>query len=77
VPALAAGLVWGAVASGPVGFQVSVFFPVCVAVAGLRGAATAARKILFVRTVPAPAALALALVLLARRVRRPASRPAP
>ncbi|GAA4553592.1 hypothetical protein GCM10010309_42090 [Streptomyces violaceochromogenes] len=61
---LAAGLAWGAVASDPVGFQVSVFFLVCVAVAGLYGAATASRKILFVQTVPALAALAL--VLLAR-----------
>ncbi|MBC9728944.1 DUF1304 domain-containing protein [Streptomyces sp. TRM68367] len=54
---LAAGLVWGAVASDPVGFQVSVFFLVCVAVAGLYGAATAGRKILFVQTVPALVAL--------------------
>ncbi|MFF8394482.1 DUF1304 domain-containing protein [Streptomyces sp. NPDC016172] len=61
---LAAGLAWGAVASDPVGFQVSVFFLVCVAIAGLYGAATASRKILFVQTVPALAALAL--VLLAR-----------
>ncbi|MEU0199294.1 MULTISPECIES: DUF1304 domain-containing protein [unclassified Streptomyces] len=59
---LAAGLVWGAVASDPVGFQVSVFFLVCVAVAGVYGAATASRKILFVQTVPALAALALVLV---------------
>ncbi|MEV0239328.1 DUF1304 domain-containing protein [Streptomyces sp. NPDC050674] len=61
---LAAGLVWGAVAPDPVGFQVSVFFLVCVAIAGVYGAATASRKILFVQTVPALAALAL--VLLAR-----------
>lgn len=60
---LAAGLLWGAVASDPVGFQVSVFFLVCVAVAGAYGAATASRKILFVQTVPA--LIALVLVLLA------------
>ncbi|MGW5420493.1 DUF1304 domain-containing protein [Streptomyces sp. NPDC003943] len=61
---LAAGLVWGVVASDPVGFQAKVFFLVCVAVAGAYGAATASRKILFVQTVPA--LIGLALVLLAR-----------
>lgn len=61
---LAAGLLWGAFASDPIGFQVRVFFLVCVAVAGLYGAATASRKILFVQTVPALAVLTL--VLLAR-----------
>ncbi|MCX5206264.1 DUF1304 domain-containing protein [Streptomyces sp. NBC_00237] len=61
---LAAGLLWGAFASDPVGFQVRVFFLACVAVAGLYGAATASRKILFVQTVPA--LVVLALVLLAR-----------
>ncbi|MEU4234725.1 DUF1304 domain-containing protein [Nonomuraea sp. NPDC026600] len=61
---LAAGLLWGAFASDPVGFQVRVFFLACVIVAGLYGAATASRKILFVQTVPALAALTL--VLLAR-----------
>ncbi|GAA1196565.1 putative membrane protein [Kitasatospora gansuensis] len=58
---LAAGLVWGAVASDPVGFQVKVFFLVCVAVAGAYGAATSSRKIIFVQTVPALIALALVL----------------
>ena len=58
---LAAGLVWGAVASDPVGFQARVFFLVCVAVAGAYGAATASRKIVFVQTVPALVALALIL----------------
>ncbi|MFG3494040.1 DUF1304 domain-containing protein [Streptomyces sp. NPDC047928] len=60
---LAAGLVWGAVADDPVGFQAKVFFLVCVAVAGVYGAATASRKIVFVQT--APAAIALAFVLAA------------
>ncbi|MFF0477735.1 DUF1304 domain-containing protein [Streptomyces sp. NPDC004284] len=58
---LAAGLVWGVVASDPVGFQAKVFFLVCVAVAGAYGAATASRKILFVQTVPALIGLALVL----------------
>jgi putative membrane protein len=61
---LAAGLLWGAFAPDPVGFAVRIFFLACVAVAGVYGAATASRRILFVQTVPALAALAL--VLLAR-----------
>jgi putative membrane protein len=61
---LAAGLVWGLVAGDPVGFQFKVFFLGCVIVAGLFGAATVNRRILLVQTVPA--AIALALVLLAR-----------
>uniref|UniRef100_A0AAU2VES1 DUF1304 domain-containing protein n=1 Tax=Streptomyces sp. NBC_00003 TaxID=2903608 RepID=A0AAU2VES1_9ACTN len=58
---LAAGLVWGVVASDPAGFQAKVFFLTCVAVAGAYGAATASRKILFVQTVPALIGLALVL----------------
>ncbi|WP_149183194.1 DUF1304 domain-containing protein [Streptomyces sp. TRM49041] len=61
---LAAGLVWGAVAADPVGFQAKVFFLVCVAVAGVYGAATASRKIVFVQTVPA--LITLGFVLAAR-----------
>jgi putative membrane protein len=61
---LAAGLVWGLVA-GAAGFPVQVFFLVCVIVAGLFGAATAKRSILFVQALPG--AVALALVLLAHR----------
>jgi putative membrane protein len=61
---LAAGLVWGLVAGDPVGFQLRVFFLGCVIVAGVFGAATVNRRILLVQT--APAAIALALVLLAR-----------
>ena len=61
---LAAGLIWGLVAGGPVGFAATVFFLVCVVVAGLYGAATANRRILWVQA--APGALALILVLLAR-----------
>ncbi|WP_225094495.1 DUF1304 domain-containing protein [Streptomyces sp. CoH27] len=58
---LSAGLVWGAVASDPVGFQARVFFLVCVAVAGVYGAVTSSRKILFVQTVPALVGLLLVL----------------
>jgi putative membrane protein len=54
---LAAGLLWG-LYLGSAGFQFKVFFLLCVAVAGLYGAATAARKILYIQTVPALLALA-------------------
>jgi putative membrane protein len=57
---LAAGLFWG-LWLGTAGFGVKVFFLGCVFVAGLYGAATASRKILFVQA--APAALGLALLL--------------
>ncbi len=60
---LAAGLVFGLVL-GPSGYAVRVFFLACVLVAGLYGAATASRRILFVQALPA--AIALALVLAAR-----------
>lgn len=60
---LAAGLFWG-LALGAAGTSVKVFFLCCVLVAGVYGAATASRKILFVQAIPA--AIGLALVLLAR-----------
>ena len=60
---LAAGLVWG-LALGAGGTGVKVFFLVCVIVAGVYGALTVNRKILFVQALPAAAALVL--VLLAR-----------
>jgi len=58
---LAAGLFWG-LTLGAAGSGVKVFFLCCVLVAGLYGAATASRKILFVQAVPA--AIGLALLLL-------------
>jgi putative membrane protein len=58
---LAAGLFWG-LSLGAAGTGVKVFFLCCVLVAGLYGAATASRKILFVQA--APAAIGLALVFL-------------
>ncbi|MBE1204802.1 DUF1304 domain-containing protein [Aminobacter carboxidus] len=53
---LAAGLIWG-LWLGVAGFQVKVFFLLCVAIAGLYGAATVSRKILYIQTVPAVLAL--------------------
>ncbi|MDI2128426.1 DUF1304 domain-containing protein [Yinghuangia seranimata] len=61
---LAAGLVWGLIADDPTGFSARVFFLVCVVVAGVYGAATANRRILFAQALPG--ALALAAVLAAR-----------
>lgn len=54
---LAAGLVWGLYLGGS-GFQVKTFFLACVIVAGLYGAATASRKILYIQALPAVLALA-------------------
>ena len=59
---LAAGLFWG-LWLGAAGTGVKVFFLLCVLVAGLYGAATVGRKILFVQAVPA--AIGLVLLLLA------------
>ena len=59
---LAAGLLWGLIAAKR---DVVIFFLLCVIVAGVFGAITAKPTILFTQAVPA--ALALALALLARR----------
>lgn len=61
---IAAGLVWG-LCEGSGGFGIEVFFLTCVVVAGVFGAATARRSILWVQGLPG--IVALALVLLARR----------
>lgn len=51
---LAAGLIWSLVHPLPeFAWQIALFFLACVAVAGLYGAATASRKILFIQTIPA------------------------
>ena len=61
---LAAGLIWGLVHTSPAfAFQIKAFFLLCVIVAGIFGAATVSRRILFVQA--APAAIALVLLLLA------------
>jgi putative membrane protein len=60
---LAAGLIWGLVHPDPAfAWQIQLFFLACVAIAGLYGAATASRKILFIQTVPAVLAI-IAVVL--------------
>jgi len=57
---LAAGLLWSLVA----GRNVALFFLACVIIAGVFGALTAKRSILYVQALPA--AIALALLVLAR-----------
>jgi len=58
---LAAGLLWGLVL-GPAGLGIKVFFLGCAIVAGVFGAVTVSRKILWVQALPG--AVALAVVLL-------------
>ncbi len=57
---LAAGLLWGLLL-GAQGTSIKIFFLSCVLVAGVYGAFSASRKILFVQALPA----ALGLLLLA------------
>jgi putative membrane protein len=58
---LAAGLVWGLIEAVPTfAFQIKMFFLICVIIAGVYGAVTVGRRILFVQTLPA----AIALILL-------------
>jgi putative membrane protein len=54
---LVAGLAWG-LWLGDAGFQIKVFFLLCVLAAGLYGASTASMRILYVQAVPAALALA-------------------
>ncbi len=58
---LAAGLVWSYFAVA--GFEIRVFFLACVVIAGLYGAATASRMILFLQALPAALALAATLAI--------------
>jgi putative membrane protein len=61
---LAAGLIWGLIQGTPAfAFQIKMFFLLCVIVAGVYGAATVSRRILYVQA--APAAIALILLWLA------------
>lgn len=47
---LAAGLIWGLCLNSQ---SIQLFFLACVAIAGIFGAATASKKILWIQTVPA------------------------
>jgi putative membrane protein len=55
---LAAGLVWG-LSLGAAGDAIKSFFLACVIIAGVFGAFTASRKILFVQALPGAIALIL------------------
>jgi putative membrane protein len=55
---LAAGLLWGL---GAAGRNVEIFFLACVVIAGVFGAFTASRKILWVQALPGAVALVLVL----------------
>jgi len=58
---LAAGLVWGLLHPAPgVALQLMVFFLACVAVAGVFGALTVSKRILYIQALPALLGLALA-----------------
>jgi putative membrane protein len=61
---LAAGLAWSLIADASFATQIRFFFLGCVLVAGLYGAATASKKILYAQAIPA--ALALVVTWLAR-----------
>jgi len=54
---LAAGLIWSLVGPEHLRFAFAAFFLGCVILAGVVGAATVGRRILFVQTVPATFAL--------------------
>ena len=53
---LAAGLFWG-LSLGAAGNAIKIFFLGCVVVAGIYGAATVGRRILFIQALPAAAGL--------------------
>jgi len=62
---LAAGLIWGLLHPNPAfGFQIKVFFLLCVIVAGLYCGYSVSKRIIIVQALPA--AVALILLWLAR-----------
>lgn len=61
---LAGGLVWSLLAADALAFQLQLFFLSCVVIAGVVGAVTALRQILFIQALPA--LVALVLILIAR-----------
>ena len=61
---LAAGLIWSLLITDPVwSAHVALFFLACIAVAGIYGAITAQRSILFMQTVPATIAIICLLLV--------------
>ena len=60
---LAAGLVWSLLAGESIALPIRTFFLACIVVAGIYGAMTAAKQILFVQALPAAVALAVTLAI--------------
>ncbi len=60
---LAAGLIWG-IYCGDDGFAIKLFFLSCVIIAGIFGAMTVSRKILFIQALPA--IIAIGVILMGR-----------
>jgi len=58
---LAAGLIWGLISSTN-NTAIQIFFLSCVLVAGVYGAATASRKILYIQALPAVVGLVLIIL---------------
>ena len=58
---LAAGLLWGVI-QGSAGNDFKVFFLLCVIAAGIVGALTASRKILYIQALPGLVGLILVLI---------------
>jgi putative membrane protein len=56
---LAAGVIWGLLASEPLALPVKTFFLACMVAAGVLGAATVSPRVLLVQAGPAAAALVL------------------
>ena len=64
---LAAGLIWGLFHPNEAfAFQIKIFFLICVMTAGIYGAVTVSRRILFVQALPAAIALRLTKSAVAR-----------
>lgn len=57
---LAAGLLWGLFSTG--GFDALIFFLSCIIIAGIYGAITANRSILFLQALPATIAMLLVVI---------------
>ena len=60
---LAAGLIWSFFITNPDwSTNVALFFLSCIAIAGIYGAATASKKIIYVQTLPAAIAILLIII---------------
>ncbi len=60
---IAAGLLWGCLVQGVTGYNFKVFFLLCVVTAGVFGAFTVSKKILYIQALPGMIGLVLLLLL--------------